>query len=95
MRKGLGALSDPRLGGYYGGMLLKGAADVAFLVRPGRAAQLADSRLVVAYPVKTLLAGAVDGPTISCCSLARLTISTARSRQSPRRSGRRAQFCQC
>ena len=35
------------LGGYYGGMLLKGGADVTFLVRPGRAAQLAERGLVV------------------------------------------------
>jgi 2-dehydropantoate 2-reductase len=57
------------LGGYYGGMLLKGGADVAFLVRPRRAAQLAARGLVVknpegdfACPVKTLIGGAVDGP---------------------------------
>ena len=57
------------LGGYYGGMLLKGGADVAFLVRPRRAAQLAAPGLVVenpegdfARPIKTLAAGVVDGP---------------------------------
>src|SRR6516225_10383011 len=57
------------LGGYYGGMLLKGGADVAFLVRPQRAAQLAARGLVVknpegdfVSPAKTLLAGEVDGP---------------------------------
>ena len=34
------------LGGYYGGMLLKGGADVTFLVRPARAARLAERGLV-------------------------------------------------
>jgi 2-dehydropantoate 2-reductase len=57
------------LGGYYGGMLLKGGADVTFLVRERRAAQLAERGLVVrtaesefATPVKTARAGAVGGP---------------------------------
>ncbi len=57
------------LGGYYGGMLLRGGADVTFLVRPGRAAQLAARGLVVRtpsgdlrIPVKTLLAGEIDDP---------------------------------
>jgi 2-dehydropantoate 2-reductase len=57
------------LGGYYGGMLVKGGADVAFLVRPRRAAQLAERGLVIREPdgefttsVKTVLAGAVGGP---------------------------------
>lgn len=56
------------LGGYYGGMLLKGGADVSFLVRPGRAAQLAERGLVVktpegefATPVRTVRAGAIEG----------------------------------
>src|SRR2546429_5225794 len=51
------------LGGYYGGMLLKGGAEVTFLVRPRRAAQLADRGLVIRDPngdfrtqVKTLTA---------------------------------------
>src|SRR5258707_2328113 len=35
------------LGGYFGGMLLKGGADVTFLVRPKRAAQLQRDGLVV------------------------------------------------
>ena len=57
------------LGGFYGGMLLKGGADVAFLVRPRRAARLAARGLIVknpegdfVAPVRTLLAGEVDGP---------------------------------
>ena len=57
------------LGGYYGGMLLKGGADVTFLVRPRRAAQLAKQGLVIrraddefTTPVKTVRAGAIDGP---------------------------------
>jgi 2-dehydropantoate 2-reductase len=58
------------LGGYYGGMLVKGGADVTFLVRPGRAAQLAERGLVIKQPggddfktaVKTVQAGVVGGP---------------------------------
>ena len=49
------------LGGYYGGMLVKGGADVTFLVRPARAAQLAERGLVIKRadgefktPVKTV-----------------------------------------
>jgi 2-dehydropantoate 2-reductase len=57
------------LGGYYGGMLLRGGADVTFLVRPRRAAQLAERGLVIkmpdgeySAPVKTVLSSAVGGP---------------------------------
>ena len=57
------------LGGYYGGMLVKGGADVAFLVRPRRQALLAARGLVInsadgdfLSPVKTLLAGEINGP---------------------------------
>ncbi|HEY6982977.1 2-dehydropantoate 2-reductase N-terminal domain-containing protein, partial [Reyranella sp.] len=35
------------LGGLFGGKLVKGGADVAFLVRPARASQLARDGLVV------------------------------------------------
>jgi 2-dehydropantoate 2-reductase len=56
------------LGGYYGGMLLKGGADVTFLVRPRRAAQLVARGLIVKRaagefhtPVKTVLAGVIEG----------------------------------
>src|SRR3954466_2376340 len=35
------------LGGYFGGMLIKGGADVTFLVRPKRAAQLERDGLIV------------------------------------------------
>jgi 2-dehydropantoate 2-reductase len=35
------------LGGYFGGMLIKGGADVTFLVRPARAAQLRGDGLIV------------------------------------------------
>jgi hypothetical protein len=55
------------LGGYFGGMLLRGGADVSFLVRPRRSAQLAEQGLIVhtpsgdiKRPVRTLLAGEVD-----------------------------------
>ena len=57
------------LGGYYGGMLQEGGADVTFLVRPRRAAQLAERGLVIKTPekrflapVKTVLADALGGP---------------------------------
>jgi|HubBroStandDraft_6_1064221.scaffolds.fasta_scaffold339701_2 2-dehydropantoate 2-reductase len=38
------------LGGYFGGRLLKGGADVTFLVRPARAAQLDRDGLVIKAP---------------------------------------------
>ena len=57
------------LGGYFGARLLKGGADVTFLVRPNRAAQLARDGLVVMAQdgkirsgVKALLKGEIDGP---------------------------------
>ena len=56
------------LGGYFGGKLTRGGADVTFLVRPRRAAQLAERGLVIkdpagdfATPVRTVLAGAIPG----------------------------------
>ena len=52
------------LGGYFGGRLLEAGGDVAFLVRPRRAAQLAAEGLVIESPfgalrtpVRTVLAG--------------------------------------
>ncbi|HEX7969518.1 MAG TPA: 2-dehydropantoate 2-reductase [Stellaceae bacterium] len=57
------------IGGYYGGRLVEGGADVTFLVRPRRARQLAERGLVVRSglgdierPVKTLLAENVREP---------------------------------
>lgn len=54
-------------GSYFGGMLLQGGADVSFLVRPKRAAELANRGLVIKLPggeirqsIKTLLAGQID-----------------------------------
>jgi 2-dehydropantoate 2-reductase len=57
------------LGGYFGGMLLKGGADVTFLVRPARAAQLKRDGLVVKTQdggelrtqVRTVQQGQLDG----------------------------------
>jgi 2-dehydropantoate 2-reductase len=56
------------IGGYFGGMLLRGGADLSFLVRPKRAAQLAERGLAVKAPdgniecsVRTILSGEVDG----------------------------------
>jgi 2-dehydropantoate 2-reductase len=65
------------LGGLFGGRLLKGGADVTFMVRPGRAAQLARTGLVVRTqdgdirtPVKALQQGEIDGTydvILLCC----------------------------
>lgn len=56
------------VGGYFGGRLQEAGADVSFLVRPGRRAQLAESGLRIksafgdyAGPAKTLIEGDVDG----------------------------------
>ena len=56
------------IGGYFGGMLLQGGADLSFLVRPKRAAQLAERGLIVKTPgsdikcsVRTMLSGEADG----------------------------------
>ncbi len=57
------------VGGYFGGRLAAAGADVSFLVRPGRAAQLAKDGLIVkspfgdiAKPVKTVAGAAAGGP---------------------------------
>ena len=65
------------LGGYFGARLLKGGADVTFLVRPGRAAQLRRDGLVVKAqdgeiqtPARTVQKGQIDGPydvVLLCC----------------------------
>ena len=65
------------IGGYFGGKLHKAGADVTFLVRPKRAAQLADRGLVlktqteeINAPVKTVVAGKIDRPydvIVVCC----------------------------
>jgi 2-dehydropantoate 2-reductase len=57
------------LGGFFGGMLLKGGADVTFLVRPARAAQLKRDGLVIKTQdgdelrtqVRTVQQGQLDG----------------------------------
>lgn len=56
------------LGGYYDGMLMRGGADVSFLVRPRRAARFAENGLVIRFPdgefrtpVKTVQAGSTNG----------------------------------
>jgi len=66
------------LGGYYGAKLLQGGADVEFLVRPRRAAQLAANGLVIkggpegdiTVRVTTLQAGQIAHPydvVLLCC----------------------------
>src|SRR5690242_5141962 len=57
------------LGGFFGGMLVKSGADVTFLVRPGREAQLRRDGLIVKTQdggevrseVKTVQQGKLDG----------------------------------
>jgi 2-dehydropantoate 2-reductase len=65
------------LGGYFGGKLMQGGADVTFLVRPKRAAQLAERGLVVhthegeiRMQARAVTAGSVDGAydvVLLCC----------------------------
>jgi 2-dehydropantoate 2-reductase len=66
------------LGGYFGGMLLKGGADITFLVRPARAAQLKRDGLVIKTQdggelrtqVRTVQQGQLDGTydvILLCC----------------------------
>ena len=65
------------MGGFFGARLLKGGADVSFLVRPRRAAQLTENGLVVKAqdgdiraPVKVVQAGEIDGTfdvVLLCC----------------------------
>jgi len=57
------------IGGYFGGMLLKGGADVTFLVRPGRAGQLKRDGLIIKMQdggelrtqIRTVQQGQLDG----------------------------------
>jgi 2-dehydropantoate 2-reductase len=60
-------LGASAIGGYFGGKLQRGGADVTFLVRAGRATQLAARGLVlqaqdgeIRMPVSTILAGQID-----------------------------------
>ncbi len=57
------------IGGYFGGRMAEAGADVTFLVRPRRAAQIAADGLVIrsprgdlVRPVNTVQAGALGGP---------------------------------
>jgi 2-dehydropantoate 2-reductase len=71
------------LGGYFGGRLLRGGADVTFVVRPARAAQLRRDGLVVRSQdgeirtqVRTIQQGQVDGNydvVLLCCKAYDLT----------------------
>ena len=69
------------LGGYFGGKLLKGGADVTFLVRPARAAQLKRDGLVVNTQdgeirtrVRRFSRVNWTGPLMPSCCVARHTI---------------------
>jgi 2-dehydropantoate 2-reductase len=66
------------LGGFFGGMLLKGGADVTFLVRPARAVQLKRDGLIIKTQdgdelrtqVRTVQRGELDGTydvVLLCC----------------------------
>jgi 2-dehydropantoate 2-reductase len=65
------------LGGLFGARLLKGGADVTFLARPNRAAQLRRDGLIaktqdgeLRFPAKTVQKGMIDGPydtVLLCC----------------------------
>ena len=65
------------LGGYFGAKLIKGGADVTFLVRPARAAQLQRDGLIVKAqdgdirtPAKTIQQGQLEGTydvVLLCC----------------------------
>ena len=61
------------IGGYFGGKLQNGGADVTFLVRPKRAKQLADNGLVLRARKVARRAGAVShfGSPMSCVSIQR------------------------
>src|SRR6266851_4867246 len=81
------------VGGYFGGRLAQAGADVTFLVRPARAAQLAKNGLVVKSPfgdftqkVKTVGAASEGGPYELVLLTCKLTISTAPYQPSHRRS---------
>ena len=57
------------VGGYFGGRLAEGGANVTFLVRPRRRAQLAEKGLLIesgfgdlSLPVKTIGAGEIESP---------------------------------
>lgn len=51
------------IGGYFGGRLLEAGADVTFLVRPGRAAQLANDGLIIESPLGSVRRGNVPAVT--------------------------------
>ena len=55
------------IGGYFGGRLLDAGADVTFLVRPRRAAELANAGLVIKMPDRTITRK--DPPTIEADQL--------------------------
>jgi 2-dehydropantoate 2-reductase len=66
------------LGGFFGGMLIKGGADVTFLVRPGRSTQLVRDGLVIRtqdgaelrMQIKTVQQGNLGGTydvVLLCC----------------------------
>ena len=78
------------IGGYFGGRLLQAGRDVVFLVRPRRAASLAQHGLTIQSqfgdfhrPAPPLVSEKVSlSPSTSSFSAARPTISRAQSRRS-------------
>ena len=89
------------IGGYFGGRLLEAGRDVTFLVRPGRAARLAETGLAITSrfgdvalpPPTTVLAGEAPVRSTSSCSPARPMTSMMRPTRSPRPSGRKPSSC--
>lgn len=57
------------IGGYFGGRMLQSGADVTFLVRPRRAAELADAGLVIKSPLGDVTLK--NPPTVQADSLSR------------------------
>jgi 2-dehydropantoate 2-reductase len=79
------------LGGFFGGRLMQGGADVTFLVRPKRRDQIAKDGLVIESPsgnarlqVKTVLAEELKPATTGSSSRARPTTSIPRWTRSHR-----------
>ena len=86
------------IGGYFGGRMLQAGADVTFLVRPKRAAELAQCGLVIKSPLGDVTLK--DPPSVQADKLAEqfdavLSISTTPSRRSRRRSVRKRRSSRC
>src|SRR6185437_10655267 len=54
------------IGGYFGGRMLQAGRDITFLVRPGRASELADAGLVIKSPQADAIKDKFDVVLLSC-----------------------------